>query len=135
MEPAVRVEQEVVECGAVPDLWRITWRIENIGDGPLKILAARCPHGKFRCGEKEFSPALDLEVKERGEIGLQVRCGEPAGSIIGNAFLIMRVLWAGNPWLILARLRVLVNEEGVPRTVTQLITSQPVGFSKQKIED
>ncbi|HEY3306624.1 MAG TPA: hypothetical protein VGL70_24140 [Candidatus Binatia bacterium] len=129
MEPAVRVAQEVVEHGAAPDLWRITWRIENVGDGPLKILAARCPHGKFRCEEKELSPALDLEVKERGEIELVVRCEEPAGSVIENAFLIVRALWAGNPWLILARLRVSVNGEGTPAAATELITSQPVGFS------
>ncbi|MGH7767061.1 MAG: hypothetical protein ACREQP_06370 [Candidatus Binatia bacterium] len=129
MEPKVNVEQRATRRGAAPGAWQITWRVENLGGGPLKILAARCPHGKFRCGEKEFSPARDLEVEERGEIELQVRCGEPVGSVVENAFLILRVLWAGNPWLILARLRVSVNGEGAPTAATELITSQPVGFS------
>lgn len=134
MNPEVRVEQEKMQRGDKPDRWRIAWLIENLGDAPLKILAARAPHGKFRCDEKEFTPPVDLAANQRGRIELEVRCCEAEGAEVENAFLILRVLYAGGRWLILARLRVLVNNGGIPATVTELITSQPVGFSKENVE-
>ena len=48
-----------------------------------------------------------------------------------NAFLILRVLWLEQPWRILARLRVVCDEEGAPETTTEVVTTQPVGFSVQ----
>ena len=129
MEPRVRVKQEAVLPGAASELRQVTWRIENLGDRPLKILAARCPHGKFRSGEREFSVPVVLEANQSAAIELEVDCKESSGTVVENAFLILRVVWAGKPWLILARMRVLVNKKGVPETVTELITSQPVGFS------
>jgi hypothetical protein len=129
MEPKVAVEQETVRRAAAPDRWQVAWLIENLGDAPLKILAARLPHGKFYCEEKELAPSVVLEPKQSGRIELEARCGAAAGSVVENAFLIMRVLWTGAPWLILARLLVSVNDEGTPTTATELITTQPVGFA------
>lgn len=129
MEPTVRVELEAVQPGAAPKLWQVTWRIENLGDRPLKILAARCPHGKYRSGEREFASAVLIDPRQSQRLELDVRCSEPPGAVVENGFLIMRVAWDEKPWLILARLRVLVNNKGAPETVTELITSQPVGFS------
>ncbi len=134
MEPKIRVQQETVQRGATPDRWQIGWLIENLGDAPLKILAARAPHGKFRCDEKEFTPPVDLAANQRGRIELEVRCSEAEGAEIENAFLLLRVVHAGKAWLILARLRVLMNNDGVPATVTELITTQHVGFFKEDVE-
>lgn len=131
MEPKIRVQQETVQRGATPDRWQVAWSIVNIGDAPLKILAARAPHGKFLCDEKEFTPPVDLAANQRGRIELEVRCGEAEGAEVENAFLILRVLYAGGRWLILARLRVYVAEEGKPVTTSELITAQPVGFSSK----
>jgi hypothetical protein len=131
MNPEVRVEQEKMQRGDKPDRWRIAWLIENLGDAPLKILAARAPHGKFRCDEKEFTPPVDLAANQRGRIELEVRCCEAEGAEVENAFLILRVLYAGGRWLILVRLRVYVAEEGKPVTTSELITAQPVGFSSK----
>jgi hypothetical protein len=117
--------------GAAPGTWRATWRIENLGDRPLEIIAARCPHGKFRSGEKQFTPAILIGSKQAKRIDCEVRCDEPAGAEVENAFLLLRALWGEKPWLILARLRVRVNNEGVPETDAELITSQPVGFSRK----
>jgi hypothetical protein len=135
MEPTVRVEQVAVQPGEVPGRWRVTWRIENHGDRPLTVLAARCPHGKFRSGEREFSVPVVLEANRSTAIELKVDCKESSGTVVENAFLILRVVWAGKPWLILARLRVLVNDAGAPETVTELITTQPVGFSLRETAD
>ena len=134
MEPKVQVAHETVQRGAAPDRWQIAWQIKNLGDRSLEILAARLPHGKFRSEEKEFAPAVRLESKQSETIELEVRCHEPPGTIVENAFLIMRVLWIGQAWLILARLRVSVNGEGMPLTTTELITTQPVGFSARSEE-
>ena len=129
MEPKVQVAQETVQRSPTPDRWQVRWRIENLGDRQLKILAARLPHGKFRSAETEFTRAILIEPKQSGRIELEVRCNEPPGSIVENAFLIMRVLCADAPWLILARLRVSVNDKRAPVTAAELITAQPVGFS------
>jgi len=131
MEPKIRVQQETVQRGATPDRWQVAWTIVNLGDAPLKILAARAPHGKFLCDEKEFTPPVDLAANQRGRIELEVRCGEAEGGEVENAFLILRVLYAGGRWLILTRLRVYVAEEGTPVTTSELITAQPVGFSSK----
>ena len=135
MEPKVRIEQEAVQRGATPDRWQVAWCIQNLGEAPLKILAARLPHGKFRAEERELAPPIDLAPKQSGRIELEARWSELPGTVVENAFLIMRVLWAGNLWLIFARFRVAVNGEGAPATMTELITAQPIGFSSQTIDE
>lgn len=129
MEPKVDVREETVRLGAAPDRWQITWSIVNLGDAPLTILAARAPHGKFHGEEKEFTPPVELASNQSGRIELEVLSSEANGSEVENAFLILRVVSAGDRWLILARLRVYVNGEGKPATTTESITVQPVGFS------
>lgn len=105
------------------------WRVENLRQAPLAIAAARLPHGKFRSDEREFIPAVDLQPDGAAEIEAEVRCDEPPGAVVENAFLILRVVFTELPWLVLARLRVLVDEDGKPAAVTELITTQPVGFA------
>lgn len=107
----------------------MAWQIQNLGQGTLKILSARLPHSLFRCEEREFAAVLTLQAKESARLELPVKCAEPPGTIVENAFLILRVLWSEEPWRILARLRVSVNKEGAPETATELVTAQPVGFS------
>ena len=132
MEPEIALEQLSATRAAVADTWTTAWEIRNLGAEPLKMLAARFPHGKFRWEEIEFAPAINLGAKEARKLDLDVRCDEPAGTEVENAFLILRVLQREAPWLILARLRVRVSEGGAPATTTESITAQPVGFSSQR---
>jgi hypothetical protein len=37
--------------------------------------------------------------------------------------------WQKNQWRLFVRLRIMVNEQGQPRTTTESITVQQVGFS------
>ena len=60
---------------------------------------------------------------------MTVSCAEPAGAVIENGFLILLVEWLKDRWRIFVRLRVTINQQGVPETATQLITTQRVGFS------
>ena len=128
-EPRVIVDQ--LSRLRVPSAsrWLVAWRIQNVGEGTLTILSARLPHSLFRCEERELDAILVLRPKESGRLELPVKCAEPPGTIVENAFLILRVLWSEEPWRILARLRVSINHEGAPETVTELVTTQPIGFS------
>ena len=111
--------------------WLCTWRIHNLGQEPLQLLAAGLPHGRFRSEEQELSPPPNVLPGESARLALTVACGEPAGTVVENAFLILRVLWQERPWRILARLRVVFDRHRVPENSTEVITTQPVGFSRR----
>jgi len=63
---------------------------------------------------------------------LTVACREPAGTVVENAFLILRVLWRERLWRIFTRLRVIFDQHSVPENSTVVITTQPVGFSSPR---
>lgn len=70
-----------------------------------------------------------LTPEENIQIEFSVACGEPPGSVIENAFLILRVLWLGEGWWVFVRLRVVIDSEGGPEAKTETVTAHPVGFS------
>jgi hypothetical protein len=134
VEPRINVEQISVKRSTDPGLWHVGWRIRNLGEKPLEILTARLPHSQFRGAEQALEPASALPPNESALLELSVVCSESPGAIVENAFLILRVLWQERPWLILARMRVEFGDESAPRTTTELITTQEVGFSARKME-
>ena len=105
------------------------WQVQNLSERRIELLAARLPHSQFRCGEIELAPPPEILAGESASLELLVECSESPESVVENAFLILRVLWSGESWRILARLRVLFDEQGAPRTITEVVTTQPVGFS------
>jgi len=127
--PRVRVEQTSRRAGAVSDRWLVVWQVRNLGQHPLRLLAARLPHSRFRSEERELDPAPYLLPDERTQLEFPVACGGPPGTVVENAFLIFRVLWRDEPWRIFARLRVLFDEQGGPQAATEVVTVQRVGFS------
>lgn len=134
MDPQILVEQAAVTRGPTPEHWLVAWRIQNLSSEPLEILAGRLPHGKFRGDEKEFTPSPKIARGEDIRLEFSVACHEPAGAEVENAFLILRVVWGGRPWRILARLRVKLSAGGEPESVTELITTQQIGFSQREQE-
>ena len=112
-----------------PGKWLVAWRVENRGEGTLQLLSGRLPHSLFRCDERGLEAVPALRPNESARLEFPVRCAEPPGTIVENAFLILSVLWREEPWRILARLRVSLDREGAPQTATELITTQRVGFS------
>jgi len=44
--------------------------------------------------------------------------------------VILRVRWQGQEWRVLTRLAVTAEADGSPIASTELITAQPVGFSR-----
>ena len=70
-----------------------------------------------------------LSLGERTRLECVVACSELPGTVVENAFLILRVLWLEEPWRVFARLRVVFDEQGGPQTTTEVVTVQRVGFS------
>jgi hypothetical protein len=128
--PQVDVEQIGQHAELASGRWRVAWQIQNLGQQPLQLLAARLPHGRFRSEERELTPTPELLPGERAQLEFPVACSELPGTVVENAFLILRVLWLEEPWRIFARLRVVFDAQGEPRTTTEVVTVQRVGFSE-----
>lgn len=123
--PRLTVVPVGVDRGA--EGWRVTCRLENRDARSVRVIGSRLPHGRFRGPERAHDLALEPGAEARLE--LEVRCAEPAGSVIENAFLILRVAVDGEPWRLLARLTVRVDAEGAPIPTVEVLTSQRAGFS------
>jgi hypothetical protein len=133
LAPNVVVESAGRCAGSACGRWLCIWRIQNLGPEPLQLLTAGLPHSRFRSEEQELSPAPKLSPGESAELALAVACREPAGTVVENAFLILRVLWREQPWRIFARLRVAFDRHGVPENTTEVVTTQLVGFSSPRV--
>ncbi len=124
-----RIELEQVSARRNGELWTIAWSVKNSGSKPLRVLAARLPHGQFKSEENRFEPPLDLKPGEQRRIQTLVRCEERPGPVTDNAFVIFYVR-LNEPWRLFARISLTVGPEGKPRTKTESITAQQVGFSQ-----
>ena len=127
--PEIALRQVWVDRHGVMEYWSIGWTITNKGAGPLSVVAVRLPHGQFKADEQRFDPPVSLAPGESDQFRLAVRCEEPPGLVTENAFVILSVIWLGEAWRIFVQIRVVVNAEGKPETVTELMTTQKVGFS------
>jgi hypothetical protein len=127
--PKISAEQVRRNREVGSDHWLFGWRIQNLTEQPIRVLAARCPHGQFRSEERFFEPPLQAAAGKSTTIEMSVRCDELAGAVIENGFLILLVEWLDKHWRIFVRLRVIINEEKRPETLSELITTQQVGFS------
>jgi hypothetical protein len=127
--PKISLEQLSTDRNGAPGYWRIEWRIENGSSQPIRVRSVRLPHGQFKSEEQRFDPPIDLKAGQQGQFQTRVHSHEPPGLITENAFMIFHVTWLDEPWRVFVRLRVTMTEERRPKTATELITSQKVGFS------
>jgi hypothetical protein len=127
--PRLLVEPVACRAGPTPDRWLVAFRLENAGPHPLEILAARLPHGRFRAEERALAPSLRLAPGESALLERCVSCGEPPGTVVENAFLILRLLSRDRPWRLFARLRVTFDPSGTPQPICEAIDIHPIGFS------
>ena len=137
MGPEVKVEQGTLVAGSSAHLWVVGWNIHNLGDQPLQILTAQCPHGRFRGDKIELADFPELMPGKTAHLELPVTCNEPPGIVVENAFLLLQAKWRNQLWRILIRLTVTFDEQGAPKGKTEVITTQPVGFSRAmgRVED
>jgi hypothetical protein len=128
-EPKIEVEEIYHNRVADPGHWRIQWRFKNHTRQPMTLLSVRTPHGKFNSTEHDFKPPLVIDAGQSSAIVLSVRCREAPAAVIENAFLIFLTEWRDTRWRLFVRLRVTIDQGGELHTVTELITTQRVGFS------
>jgi hypothetical protein len=128
--PAIHVAPEAPAPGPSPMEWRVAWRIENRGDRPLELRAAWLPHGRFRAPERALEPPPRLLPGESARLELVAACDEAPGTVVENAFVILRVRWGDEPWRILVRLLITADAGGTPTNTVALITTQPIGFAR-----
>jgi hypothetical protein len=126
--PAVELHQ-IGSAAAESGEWEVRFLLANRGADLLKLISARLPHGQFRGAEIPFDGSASLAPGESLSFAARVRCDEPPGPVTENAFVIFLVQWKSREWRIFARVRVMVDADGIPEAVTQSITTQKVGFS------
>ena len=127
--PAVAVTAIARERTPDPSIWRFTWSVTNRDEGPLRILDAWLPHGRFRCPKQEMIPSRDINPGAEERLALPVKAHEEPGTVAENCYVILTVMRGDEQWRIFARLRVTFDGNGAPDAETVLITTQPVGFS------
>jgi hypothetical protein len=103
--------------------------MQNLGQEPIDVLSTWLPHDKFFSGQQTLNPPLRLLPQASTLLERQVACAEPPGSVVDNAFIILRLLWRKQPWRVFVRHRVVLDDTGVPQHVCQAVSVQPVGFS------
>ena len=111
---------------AAPGKWKVRWRITNTGD-PLHLTAITAPHLRFRSPDHH----IDVGLPRGGtfEPQLEIASSEAAGQVIETTFLMINAEAGATSWRILARMRVRVDDDGVPHPAIERIDVQEVGFS------
>src|SRR5260221_7594356 len=122
-EPRVSVAVESVQ-GVGDGRWQVTWLVTNDGVGSLTLEAAWIPHGRFR-GDGRIPLSKDLHAGASAKLTFLVTAQGQVGTTVENAFLILRVVYDGQPARIFSRMRIEFDAQAVPRPVIELITVQP----------
>lgn len=129
--PQVEVEfRGSVAASADQQRWRVAWRVENRNAEPVQILSAWLPHSRFRCDARDLSGLPPLAANQGAQVELEAWCDEAPGTAVPAAFLILRFLWRGQPWRLLARTTVTWDEAGAPGIQIERVDLQRVGFSR-----
>lgn len=124
MEPRVAVRS--MGCRPAGDdsrRWRVSWGVHNLGPSPLELETAWIPHGRFR-GDDRLRLSGQIAPDGSRELEFTVTAMEAPGTVVENAFFIVRVIVQGSAWRIFVRLRIEFDTTGVPTPVVEAITTQ-----------
>jgi hypothetical protein len=121
--PRIRIEISSCQREGAHGPWLVTWSVHNDGTEPLRLEEAWIPHGRFR-GEGRL--ALDSVVQPGKSIALSLRVlsDEAPGTMVENAFLILRATAGGEAWRLFARMRVGFDADGRAAPVVESMTAQ-----------
>ena len=130
---------DVAQAGAAsggPPLWRIAFDVTNRGAGPVALLAAWLPHGRFRCPEQQLADVV-VPAGATTRLTFEAAFDEPQGTEVENCFVILRVRWhregrvrwREEEWRVMARFTVTAAGDGAPLAAARLVTAHQVGFS------
>ncbi|MBV9582141.1 MAG: hypothetical protein JO057_26455 [Chloroflexi bacterium] len=126
MEP-LRVRVQVASCQPAAEAghWEVTWLVHNDADEPVQLEDAWIPHGRFR-GPGHVRLSVRIEPRTAGRVHSSVAADEPAGTIVRNAFLILRASCGQARWRIFARMRVEFGPGGRAWPVLENVSLQCV---------
>ena len=130
--PRLLIEAAYCRAGAVQGQWLAVWRVHNRGREPVVILSTWLPHDKFANPQQDIDPPVRLAPGGSTLLELPVACNELPGSVVENAFVILRLLWLGQLWRAFVRLRVTVDNSRTPQYICESVTVHPAGFSDQR---
>jgi hypothetical protein len=125
MEPRVRIAVDECHVTTTPRRWSATWLVSNDGPAPLELNAAWIPHGRFR-GLDRVALSCELAAGASTRLTMSVETAEAPGTIVENAFLILRVTLQGHPWRIFTRMRIEFSSSGEPMPIVEVVTTQSI---------
>jgi hypothetical protein len=119
VSPAPQLRVEIESCAPDGDAWHVVWRVHNDGATALALDAAWIPHGRFR-GEGRVPLSGTLEPGAHSTLAFRVYAAEAPGTIVENAFLILRV----TNWRIFTRMRIEFDKHAVPHPSVEHVRVQ-----------
>jgi hypothetical protein len=97
----------------------VVWRVRNDGPDQLSLEDAWIPHGRFR-GDGHIPLRVVIEPGTSGLLDFSVAADEPPGTVVENAFLILRA----GAWRLFARTRVEFDNLARPVPMVETVTAQ-----------
>lgn len=122
--PALRLEAR--EVSPLAGGWRVHWRVANEGREPVRLVAVRAPHSRFRSEPMDLS----LVVADSAAVDQTVSVAAAPGEQVENAFVIFVAIVDRQTWRVMFRVRVPIGSDGTPSPIVESMTSHPVGFSE-----
>ena len=126
--PPLDVQQAGRAQGS-PGAWSVAFDVTNQGSEPVSLLGAWLPHGRFRCPERSLGGTPPLSAGQHTRLSFPVAFDEPPGTVVENAFVILRAEWGVQTWRVLARFTVTAGGAGEPQAVTEVVSAHRLGFS------
>ncbi len=118
--PELRLEaREAMRVGGV---WRVQWRVTNLGGDHVRLVAVRAPHPSFRSEPLE----LNALVVESASFEQAVLVAAEPGAVIENAFVIFVAVKDRETWRVLFRLRVHVGADGTPAPLVEAASTHRI---------
>jgi hypothetical protein len=124
--PSLAVSIDRCETELPGTLIEVRWLLQNLGAEPLELEESWLPHGQFRGERQAFEPPVSLAPQGTLTHSREVDVAAATGSVIENAFLILRVRWQGKPWRVFARIRAAVALDHSIQPIVELVTVSPV---------
>ncbi|HEY6959487.1 MAG TPA: hypothetical protein VI814_11740 [Candidatus Limnocylindria bacterium] len=122
--PALGLEAR--EVTRVNGSWRVQWRVTNEAAEPVRLVAVRAPHGRFRSDPVD----LNVVVAEAAAVDQTLRVEAAPGEEIENVFVIFVAVIDRETWRVLFRVRVRMRPDGTPAPVVEAVTTERVGIDE-----
>jgi hypothetical protein len=106
-----------------PGSWRVTFRVTNLLGRALLVEEGWLPHGRFR-GTGHTPLGITVPAAEDVAVTMAVNSEEPAGTVVKNAFLILRILDGSGErgWRVFTRMRIEFDGDGM-HPIVEAITA------------